>query len=188
MAEEWFYFALGAALVLILVAIRRRFAGFLAQTVDDYAEDSPLFDLRSHLNGQMICEGMIFGPFGRMTSTFQADFDIVWKGNSCTMKEAFVYNDGTTQHREWRLELDGGGGFEAWADDVPGKGRGEMSGPAVLFNYAITLPEASGGYTLKAFDCMYLTKGGTVVNRSQFRKFGFKVAELVATIRKKEAV
>jgi len=109
----------------------------------------------------MICDGVIFGPLGRVTSTFNADFDISWEGNVCTIKEHFRYDDGTTQDRCWRIELDGGGGFEATADDVP---------------------------TLNAFDCMYLTKNGTIVNRSQFRKFGFRVAELVATIRKKETV
>jgi hypothetical protein len=30
---------------------------------------------------------------------------------------------------------------------------------------------------------MYLLDNGTVMNRSQFRKFGIKVGELVATIR-----
>jgi len=36
-------------------------------------------------------------------------------------------------------------------------------------------------------DWMYLTENGTVMNRSQFRKFGIKVAELVATMRRVEA-
>ena len=30
---------------------------------------------------------------------------------------------------------------------------------------------------------MYLLENGTIMNRSQFRKFGVKVAELVATMR-----
>jgi hypothetical protein len=30
---------------------------------------------------------------------------------------------------------------------------------------------------------MYLMQNGTIINRSQFRKFGIKVAELVATMR-----
>jgi hypothetical protein len=30
---------------------------------------------------------------------------------------------------------------------------------------------------------MYLAPNGNIVNRSQFRKFGIKVAELVATMR-----
>jgi len=39
---------------------------------------------------------------------------------------------------------------------------------------------------LKTVDWMYLTPDGTIVNRSQFRKFGIKVAELVATLRPTE--
>ena len=31
---------------------------------------------------------------------------------------------------------------------------------------------------------MYLMENGTIMNRSQFRKFGIKVAELVATMRR----
>jgi hypothetical protein len=30
---------------------------------------------------------------------------------------------------------------------------------------------------------MYLVENGTIINRSQFRKYGIKVAELVATMR-----
>ena len=39
---------------------------------------------------------------------------------------------------------------------------------------------------LDVVDWMYLTPDGTIMNRSQFRKFGIKVAELVATLRPKE--
>lgn len=186
MSDAAFFFALGVALVVFVLVLRRRFADFMGQSADDYADEYPQFDMREHLNGAMTCDGVIFGPLGRVTSTFNANFDISWDGNTCTMKEEFHYNDGSVQHREWQIELDGGGNFEATADDVPGTGRGEVSGPAILFNYPIKLPDDAGGYTLKAFDCMYLTKNGTIMNRSQFRKFGFRVAELVATIRKKE--
>ena len=40
---------------------------------------------------------------------------------------------------------------------------------------------------LKVTDWMYLMENGTIMNRSQFTKFGIKVAELVATMRKKDA-
>ena len=56
-----------------------------------------------------------------------------------------------------------------------------------MLNYRIRLPESSGGHVLDAVDWMYLMENGTIINRSQFRKFGIKVAELVATIRPVEA-
>jgi len=47
----------------------------------------------------------------------------------------------------------------------------------------IRLPEKSGGHVLNTVDWMYLAPNTTIVNRSQFRKYGVKVAELVATMR-----
>jgi hypothetical protein len=39
---------------------------------------------------------------------------------------------------------------------------------------------------LDTVDWMYLAPNGAIMNRSQFRKFGFTVAELVATMRPRE--
>jgi hypothetical protein len=57
----------------------------------------------------------------------------------------------------------------------------------VQLAYRLRLPKDAGGYLLNVTDWMYLTHNGTIMNRSQFRKFGVKVAELVATIRKEPA-
>ncbi len=50
-------------------------------------------------------------------------------------------------------------------------------------DYRIRLPEQAGGHVLDVTDWMYLMENGAIMNRSQFRKFGIKVAELVATMR-----
>ena len=64
-----------------------------------------------------------------------------------------------------------------------GTGTGTVAGSAVQLLYRLRLPAAAGGHVLDVNDWMYLTPNGTLMNRSQFRKFGFKVAELVATMR-----
>jgi len=69
-----------------------------------------------------------------------------------------------------------------------GKGiTGAQVGSAVRLNYNIQLTEDAGGHVLSTTDWMYLAPNGNIVNRSQFRKFGVKVAELVATMRPKNA-
>jgi hypothetical protein len=176
----------GALLALIVVFLRRRLAEFPAQSPDDYDEAFPTFELKRHLNGKMICEGVIYGPMGRVTSTFAADFDITWDGDKGTMDELFRYNDGSEQVRQWRITARDGGKFDLEADDVPGPAFGIAAGHAVQMRYPIELPEASGGHVLSCVDWMYLTPDGTIMNRSQFRKFGIKVAELIATIRPKD--
>jgi hypothetical protein len=178
---------LGMLIALVIIWVRGALGGFVAQKPRDYQNASPVFDLRTHLNGPIQCEGVIYGPLGRVSSRFVADFDAVWEGNRGTMKECFHYDDGSVQNREWRLELMNDGTIRAHADDVVGTGQGRQMGPAVQLRYDIRLPEASGGHVLSTVDWMYLMPNGTIMNRSQFRKFGIKVAELVATMRPREA-
>ena len=174
---------LGALVILALVWLRSRHASFRAQTPDDYAGKGPGFDLRRHLSGPIQCEGVIFGPTGRVTSRFVADMEGTWTGTTGTLAEVFRYDSGLVQHRAWTLALHEGGRIVATAPDVVGEGSGKASGSGVLLRYRIRLTPEAGGHVLDVTDWMYLLENGTIMNRSEFRKFGIKVAELVATMR-----
>lgn len=183
--ETILFFFVGLLLALTLVLVWQRYLGFVAQSPDDYAGQGPDFDLREHLAGPILCEGVIYGPTGRVTSRFVADFDAKWDGNVGVMTEEFRYDSGARQTREWRLTLDDGGKIRAEAADLVGTGSGRQAGSGVKLNYRIKLPEDSGGHVLDTTDWMYLVENGAIINRSQFRKYGIKVAEIVATMRKK---
>jgi hypothetical protein len=177
---------LGAGVAFALVWAKARYADFRAQKPEDYASATREFDLRQHLKGPILCEGVIYGPTGRVTSRFVADFDARWDGNRGVMTEDFRYDSGRTQSREWRLTLGNDGSIRAEADDLDGVGTGMQKGSAVQLNYRIRLPKEAGGHVLDTTDWMYLMDNGAIMNRSQFRKYGIKVAELVATMRPKE--
>lgn len=172
-----------AAGVLVLLALIPRFVGFRAQRPSDYAS-GPLFDPRTHLSGPMLCEGVIYGPTGRVVSRFVADMQGDWQGNTGRLVECFRYDSGTTQNREWRLRLGNDGRIHAEADDLVAPGSGHAEGSAVQMRYRIRLAPEAGGHVLDVTDWMYLMDNGTIMNRSQFTKFGIKVAELVATLRR----
>jgi hypothetical protein len=131
----------------------------------------------------MSCEGVIFGPTGRVTSRFVADMQGTWAGTTGTLAEVFHYDSGTIQHRAWTLAVEPDGKIIATAPDVVGQGTGRVEGSSVLLRYRIRLTPEAGGHVLDVTDWMYLLDNGTIMNRSQFRKFGIKVAELVATMR-----
>lgn len=177
------YLLAGAAFIISLNFLKAYFTSFSAQRPADYAGHGEKFDLRYHLNGPIICEGVIYGPFGRVSSRFVGEFSCTWDANFGIMREKFLYDDGSIQDREWNLQLDENGTIKATASDVVGEGIGKQAGTAVQLKYKIRLPESAGGYVLDAIDWMYLAPNGTIVNRSQFRKFGIQVAELVATMR-----
>lgn len=185
--EPMGFFGLGLFLAALAVWMRRRLGSFAGQRSAHYADSFPELDIRRHFDRDMVCEGVIFGPLGRMTSSFRADFLPRWEGDVLTLTEHFEYNEGDQQTREWTLRKGENGHFTGTAPDVIGECKGRQQGSSLQLNYAIRLPEEHGGHVLQALDWMYLTPNGTIVNRSQFRKYGFKVAELVATIRPKDA-
>lgn len=180
-------FLAGMAVVLLALLLRHRMWSFSAQRPENYAATAPQFDLRKHLSGPILCEGVIYGPTGRVTSRFVADMEASWQGNVGTMVEEFRYDSGVVQSRRWTLILGNDGSIRAEAPDVVGAGHGRQAGAGVRLNYRIRLPEDAGGHVLDTVDWMYLMENGAIVNRSQFRKYGIKVAELVATMRRKEA-
>jgi hypothetical protein len=174
---------IGVVLTLGLFAAHARYLGFRGQEIRDWKGRGPEFDIRRHLAGPILCEGVIYGPTGRVTSRFIADMQGDWDGNKGILAERFRYDSGATQNRAWRLTVANDGAIRAEADDVVGAGTGRQEGAAVRLDYRIRLPDDAGGHVLSVTDWMYLMENGTIINRSQFRKWGIKVAELVATMR-----
>jgi len=171
--------------VLVQIGITH-FASFKAQSPLDYADQTPRFDIRTVLNGEMITEGVIFNPMGKANTRFVATMQANWEGDAGTMTEHFTYASGRTQDRAWAFQMGENGYFTATAPDIIGVAQGQQSGATVRLTYRIQLPEDAGGHVLDVVDWMYLLENGSVMNRSEFRKFGIKVAELVATFRRVE--
>lgn len=174
-----------ALLVLALgaVVIKTLFFSFRSQKPSDYADLSPAFDLRTHLSGEIISEGLIYGPTGKLSSSFVAKMIGEWDGNTGTLSEEFTYSRGRQQSRKWYLTLGKGNKFTATADDIIGEAQGEVSGSTIKMTYQIVLPAEAGGHSLSVTDWLYLTQDGVIMNKSEMRKFGIKVAELIATMR-----
>lgn len=178
-----FAFLAGLASALALAVLYQRRLTFRAQRPDDLKGKGPTFDPRLHLAGPILCEGVIYGPTGRVASRFVADMHGTWDGDTGTLTERFRYDSGATQDRAWTLTLGPGGTIRANAPDLVGTGTGQAEGPGVLMRYRIRLAEDAGGHVLDVTDWMYLMENGSIMNRSQFSKFGIVVAELVATMR-----
>ncbi|TLP56013.1 DUF3833 domain-containing protein [Parasedimentitalea maritima] len=170
-------------ILLVLMIAKTYVFSFRFQSPKNYAETGPQFDLKTHLSGEMLSEGLIFGPNGKMTNSFVAKMVGTWDGDIGTLTEEFTYSNGKTQNRKWYLKLGPNNTFTATADDLVGEGQGVVSGSTVRLSYEIILPQDAGGHTLQATDWMYLTADGAIINKSEMRKFGLKVAELVASMR-----
>lgn len=170
-------------LLLLAMFAKSHFLSFRAQSPQDYASTDPAFALKTHLSGPILSEGLIYGPTGKMTNSFVAKMMGEWDGDTGTLSEEFTYSNGKQQSRKWFLKLGEGNTFTATADDIIGEARGTVSGSTIKMVYTIVLPEDAGGHSLNVTDWLYLTESGVIMNKSEMRKFGIKVAELVATMR-----
>ena len=148
--------------VILLALIARRRLSFAAQTPSDYAGTGPAFELRRHLNGPLDCEGMIYGPTGRVTSRFTARMEGAWDGANGHLSESFLYSTGTRQDRAWDLKMGNDGRFTATAADVIGTAQGEVSGATIRMTYRLRLPEDAGGHVLSVTDWLYLCDNGVI--------------------------
>ena len=183
MSSAIIWFAAGLLAFGLFSVFWSRKMRFVAQLPEHYAETEPQVDIRQVLNGPMDAEGMIFDFRGRMTSRFTARFHASWDGAKGVMTEDFSYSTGRMQQREWTLDVGNDGRFRATAPDIIGTAEGVQSGATMKMTYRIALPKEAGGHVLDVTDWMYLVENGTILNRSEFRKFGIKVAELMATFR-----
>lgn len=171
----------GLALAALIWVLGARLIGFAAQRAGDY-KDRTALDPKQALAGRLAVDGVLYGPLGRVVTRFTADMDCEWNGDELTINERFVYDSGTEHTRRWVMVLGADAKLRGGAGDIFGA-VGQVAGDAITLDYRLKLPDAAGGHMLSVTDWMYGLSNGTLVNRSQMRKFGFKVAELVATIR-----
>lgn len=173
-------------LILLISFIKINLFSFKNQKISQFKSDSKIFDIRKVLEGNMVAEGMVYGISGRLSSTFTAQFSGNWTNNKGSFIENFQFSTGKNQIRKWNLIIDSNGKIIGTADDIIGKAVGQQYGSAVMLSYKLKLSEDLGGHVIKVIDWMHLLENDTIFNRSEFRKFGFKVGELVATFRKEK--
>lgn len=178
------YYVLGPVfIVLALIALSGCAWGFTKQTPLDYAQQAPAFDIRRDLGGDYLSEGMIYDYTGKVVSRFKARMIGEFNEDGGTLSEHFIYASGREDRRKWTITIQDEKHFTVTAPDLVGEGYGTVSGNSVQLKYKLRLNEDAGGHVLSVTDWMYLTDEGTILNRSQMKKFGVKVAELVAVFK-----
>jgi hypothetical protein len=157
-------------------------AGLLAACagpqVGDYAAQGPALDIREYFQGPVRAYGMVTDRSGRVTRRFTVRMDCRWTGDEGVLDESFVYNDGSTQHRSWRMKRQADGRFVGRADDVVGVAQGEQGGFAFHMQYTLAVPVEGRTWNLQFDDWMYRIDEHSVINRAVMSKFGLRVGEV----------
>ena len=155
-----------------------------APTPADYAAEQPVFDLRAYFNGPLTAHGIFTDRSGRLVKRFTVKLVGRWDGPKGVLEEDFVYSDGSTQRRVWRLTDLGQGRWQGEADDVVGVATGQSAGNALNWRYTLSLPVDGRVYHVQFDDWMFLMDDRVLLNKAVMSKFGITLGEVTLSFHK----
>ncbi|GIU04326.1 DUF3833 domain-containing protein [Shewanella morhuae] len=152
--------------------------------VTDYKDTTPTLVLESFFNGPLKASGVVHDFSGKVIRKFNVTMEANWQGNEGVINEWFVYNDGETQTRVWKIKALGNGQYTGTAGDILGTALGQSSGSALRWKYDMLLPVDGDEYQVHFDDWMFLVNDNTIINQSDIIKFGITVAQVTLVIQK----
>lgn len=159
--------------------------GCSSHKASDYADNTPVLDIRQFFNGKVQAAGIFMGRSGKTEFSFHADMRGSWKGDDGTFEEHFIYSDGRKQERTWTLHFTDDHHFIATAHDVIGTAKGEQYGNAMNMRYVLAVTTNEGKtYNMSMDDWMFQMDDHTILNHITMSKFGFTAGELFISFKK----
>ena len=176
------------ALALVATALAAVVLGGCAgPTPADYAAETPVLDLKTYFNGDLVAHGLFTDRSGKVVRRFVVQMTGTWNGNQGVLDERFTYSDGKTERRVWRLTDEGGGRWSGRADDVVGVAQGVAAGNTLNWRYTLSLPVDGKVYEVQFDDWMYLMDERVMLNKAVMSKFGVRLGEVTLSFYKNPA-
>ncbi|WP_028669150.1 DUF3833 domain-containing protein [Saccharospirillum impatiens] len=159
--------------------------GCASVTVATYEDADLVFDPVEYFNGSLVAEGVVRGRNGEVSRYFNATIDARWDERGGVLDEVFIWSDGERQTRVWQFERVGESHYRGTAGDVVKPAEMRFAGNAVNMKYVLAVPLDSGRtINVTMDDWLYQVNDQTLINVTEMTKFGFKVGEVVLTMRK----
>jgi hypothetical protein len=160
-------------------------SGCSTPQIEDYADQTPVLELRDYFNGTLDAYGVFTDRSGKVIKRFTVVMTGTWQGDAGVLDEAFTYSDGTTQRRVWRLVRHANGRYTGQADDVVGSAEGQQSGNAFYWTYTLSLPVDGRVIEVQFDDWMYLMNQQVMLNKASMSKWGFGLGEVTLSFIKR---
>jgi hypothetical protein len=160
-------------------------SGCASPSVNDYATQTPLLDLKTYFNGVVDAWGVFTDRSGKVVKRFTVVMNCAWSGEVGTLDEDFSYSDGTKQKRIWQLTHQGENKYTGTAGDVVGTAIGECKGNAFHWNYTLALPVDGHVWNVQFDDWMFLMDQRIMLNKARMSKFGIDLGEVTLSFTKR---
>lgn len=160
-------------------------SGCASPSVDDYANERPLLDLRQYFNGTIDAWGVFTDRNGKVVKRFTVVMNCQWQGDSGVLDEDFVYSDGTRDKRIWRLQHLGNGTYSGTAGDVVGTAQGQTRGNSFRWGYTLALPVDGQVWHVQMDDWMYLMTPQVMLNKARMTKWGIHLGDVTLSFQRR---
>lgn len=144
--------------------------------IGNYRNQQPSLDIFHYFQGSTEAWGMVQDRSGKQLRRFHVAISGDVVGDTLTLNEHFVYDDGEKQQRVWRIRRVADERYEGTAGDIAGVARGQAAGNAFHWQYSMNVTANGSTWLLHFDDWMYLQDGVHLFNKTDMKKFGITVA------------
>ena len=147
------------------------------------SDRQPGLDLAEFFAGDSVAYGIFEDRFGNLRRQFRANMTGTVKGDTLTLVEDFLYDDGERADRTWvirRTGTDDRGivSYEGAAADVTGTARGRVAGNALNWEYDVVLNMSGSEVKVHFDDWIYRQDEDVAINRAFISKFGIEIGSV----------
>ncbi|CNI04441.1 DUF3833 domain-containing protein [Yersinia intermedia] len=153
--------------------------------INDYQGNKPTFDLFGYFSGETRAWGMLQNYQNKQTRRFEVVIQGDVVGNTLTLNEKFVFDDGERQTRIWRIIRNVDGSYQGTAGDIIGVAHGYTAGNAFNWRYDMDVKTDNSSIKLHFDDWLYRQDDTHLFNQTSLRKFGVEVAKVTLFFEKK---
>lgn len=143
--------------------------------ITEYRQQQPTLDIFQYFQGETQAWGMVQDRSGKQLRRFHVDINGDVVGDTLTLNERFVYDDGEKQQRVWHIRKISADRYEGTAGDIEGVAKGQTAGNAFNWHYSMNVKASGRTWLLNFDDWMYLQDVNHLFNKTEMKKFGLTV-------------
>lgn len=146
-------------------------------------------ELEEFFDGELVAYGQFQDIFGTVRRQFEVSIKGDWDGERLTLREDFVYEDGSTEQRVWTLVKTGPESWRGTAPGVIGAAVGQEQGDRFNWRYTIDLPVPAADGTVETTrvtfdDWMWQLSDDRLFNRAYMKKYGVDIGDVSISFEK----
>jgi hypothetical protein len=154
----------------------------MLSTVSAPAGDAP--GIAEYFRGTTRGWGLFEDRFGRLRREFTIDIASQSDGDALILDEHFLYDDGESEERAWRITRVGEDLYEGRSADVKGVALGRVKGNAIHWRYRFNLRVGARKVLVDFDEWMFLRSAVVAIDRSYLSKWGVRLGSVTLCYQK----